>query len=117
MIEGIVINGEGLGRSLGWPTANLNIPAEKTHLQPGVYAARAIFRHTTYLAALVISEAPRDKVEVYLIDYTGEDFYGETLQVEPVQQVSQLELKDSVEELKEKIGADMQLIKDVLYAG
>lgn len=116
MLSGKVVNGEGIGKHLGWPTANLDISPSTTHLKEGVYAAKAYFRSVEYAAALVISiKEKKTKIEVYLIDYVGDDFYGETLAVEPIQQVSQLELKDSEEELKEKIGADMELIRDVLY--
>lgn len=116
MIKGTVINGEGIGRKLGWPTANLDVSVESTHLQPGVYAAKAYMHGTEYGAALVISKSPEyAKVEVHLIEYSGDDFYGEELSVEAVQKVSEIEIKESEESLQKKIGGDMQLIKDVLY--
>lgn len=116
MITGKVINGEGIGKRLGWPTANLDVPPKATHLHVGVYAAKATLHGKEYGAALVISDNKKyAKVEVYLIDYDGEDFYGVELSVEAVQQVSRLELQNSAQELKEKIGADMELIRDVLY--
>lgn len=111
MLRGIVVHGDGLGRGLGYPTANLDVHRTQAKFAVGIYAAEAELRRKTYRAALVINNDPW-KVEVYFIDYRGPDFYGEEVRVWPIQKVSQLERYDSLDELKEKIAADVALVNE-----
>lgn len=84
--SGRVVRGKQLGRTLGFPTANLD--AESTDLARGVYAVRVrlesgaekmgmmnVGRHPT------LPEGPAT-VEINLLDFEG-DLYGQTLYVEP----------------------------------
>lgn len=113
MFGGIVVHGDGYGKRLGYPTANLNISAKDTKCSPGIYAAHAVLKKQSYKSALVIDKT-HNKVEVYLFDYEGGDFYGLHLDVDPIQKVSELEWYDSEEELKQKIEADVKLVREVL---
>jgi riboflavin kinase/FMN adenylyltransferase len=85
-VEGEVQHGERRGRALGFPTANISLPAE-TGLRHGIYAVRAALgpgevrdgvasfgRRPTF-----DNGAPL--LEVFLFDFSG-DLYGRTLQVE-----------------------------------
>ncbi|PIR75525.1 MAG: hypothetical protein CO030_02865 [Candidatus Magasanikbacteria bacterium CG_4_9_14_0_2_um_filter_42_11] len=112
MLGGKIIRGDGIGRTLGYPTANINIDPEKVHFDAGVYAARATLLGTVYKAALVIMQHPW-KVEAHLLDYTGDDIYGQDIQFEPVQRVSTLERYDTMDELKRKIAKDIALVREV----
>ncbi len=112
MLEGIIIRGEGIGKKLGYPTANIDITPEKVHLGPGIYAAKAKLGEQSYTAGLVIIENPW-KVEVHLIGYAGPDIYGEHLIVEPVQRVSTFHKYATQAELKRKINKDIQLVSQV----
>ncbi len=111
MFGGIIIRGEGVGRQLGYPTANLDVDPKKIKLRDGVYAARATVRNQIYQAALVIQRKKR-KVEVYLLDWSGDNLYGLYLEVEPIQKVSEIEARAG-DELKEKIAHDIILVKEV----
>ena len=84
--SGRVVRGKQLGRTLGFPTANLD--AESTDLARGVYAVRVrlesgaermgmmnVGRHPT------LPDGPAT-VEINLLDFEG-DLYGQTLYVEP----------------------------------
>lgn len=42
MISGIVIEGKKLGRTIGFPTANISLPCECTNLEEGTYGLSAI---------------------------------------------------------------------------
>ncbi len=112
MISGTIIRGDGVGRSLGYPTANIECDEKNIHLGPGVYAATAHLNGKKYIAGLVIMTDPC-KVEAHLIGYTGPDVYGQELTVEPSQRVSTLERYESTEELKKKIAADILLVQQV----
>src|SRR3989338_8911903 len=109
MFQGTVIRGDGIGRTIGYPTANLDIPPMKTGLADGVYAARASVFGNTYGAALVIQHEAK-KVEVHMVGYAGNDCYGETLYVETVQKISDIEKKDG-EELRQKIARDIEAVQ------
>lgn len=113
MISGIVIHGDAIGRQLGYPTANLNLSPAKTHLDNGVYAAKALLNDVEYGAALLIN-GDHSKVEVHLLEYHGPEFYGSYLSVEAIQKVSELEYYEDNEELKQKIGRDIEAIKTIV---
>ncbi len=113
MLAGPVVHGDGIGKKFGCPTANLSLRRTQVSLHSGVYAATAVLNRNTHKAALVIQDKPW-KIEVHLLDYDGPDFYGQHLSIEPVQKVSEIEAYDSEDELKEKIQADLQLVRDFL---
>ncbi|OGH73102.1 MAG: hypothetical protein A2921_00900 [Candidatus Magasanikbacteria bacterium RIFCSPLOWO2_01_FULL_43_20b] len=112
-MKGEVIHGDGVGKKLGYPTANLDIKKEKIKLSPGVYAARAVLNAKKYNASLVIQEKVW-KVEVHLLDYVGEDFYGAYLEVAVVEKVSELIPFKTEKELIEKIERDIRKVREVL---
>ncbi len=83
----VVVQGEGRGRELGFPTANLRPPAGRKLLPPpGIYAVRAAV--DSELRAGLLHAGPRPtfagsppSLELYLLDFEG-DLYGEDLRVE-----------------------------------
>lgn len=78
-----MIKGDGYGRKLGFPTANLDIKeSEREKLPPeGVYAGSGTIEGKEYRAGIIVG--PGEKLEAHLIGYDG-DAYGEevTLQIE-----------------------------------
>jgi riboflavin kinase/FMN adenylyltransferase len=110
MFAGIVVHGDGLGKEFGFPTANLDIPVAQVKLRDGVYAAIATLHTVQYVAALVV-KSTIERVEVYLLGYEGEDFYGEEISVDPLQIVSEYETYDTNNELKEKILRDVDMVR------
>jgi riboflavin kinase/FMN adenylyltransferase len=89
-LYGDVVHGDALGRTLGFPTANLDLHAG-LHPPPGVYAARArrgAEREPGWPAVVNIGVRPtlaqaggQLRIEVHLIDWSG-DLYGASLEVE-----------------------------------
>ncbi|MDY0209922.1 MAG: bifunctional riboflavin kinase/FAD synthetase [Acholeplasma sp.] len=84
-IEGIVIHGDKVGRTLGMPTANLDL--ESYVLPPnGVYYVDVIHQGRKYPGALNIGYNPtinysvKKRVEVYILDF-NQTIYGEKLEV------------------------------------
>ena len=112
MFSGIVVRGDGIGRTMGYPTANLDTPQRKVDLDPGVYAVWVTLRRKKYKGALAIQDKPW-KVEVHLIGYNAGDFYGTYLEVEPMQKVSEMCVFNSKYELKEKIDRDLEMVRGV----
>ena len=112
MFKGLVIHGDQIGRTLGYPTANLDISIKDTKCKPGIYAAKFTLKKKKYNAALVINTA-ENKVEAYLFDYNGPEFYGSAVEVDPIQKVSEIEYYDKPKDLKEKIDEDIRLVRKV----
>ncbi|MDP1621816.1 MAG: riboflavin kinase [Bacteroidales bacterium] len=85
-IHGLVVHGNHLGRSLGYPTANLELLKNKPFLLAnGVYAVKVEVNQLVYngMANAGIRPTVNGKtltVEVNLFDFTG-DLYGKTLVV------------------------------------
>lgn len=83
-ILGEVIHGQKLGRTLGFPTANLT-PDPSCRLRHGVYAVRVETEGRLYEGAVSYGRRPTFDdgpalLEAYLFDFSG-DLYGETIEV------------------------------------
>lgn len=107
-VEGIVVRGDGRGRELGFPTANLDVPSDLLVSPDGVYAGWAHDRR----AAISIGTNPHfdgieRRVEAFLLDFDG-DLYGERLVVEIWSQIREQRRFDSLEELVAAIGGDVE---------
>lgn len=85
-IVGTVVNGQEIGRSIGFPTANLKYPAEKFLPRQGVYCVRVDTPAAKQLPAVMnIGKRPtvdgvNTTVEVHLLDWEG-NLYGQQLTV------------------------------------
>ena len=122
-LQGLVTHGDQRGRTIGFPTANLNYAREKVIPAGGIYACWA-HAHDAYgdrrMAAVNIGTNPTftpDKqtlnVEAYLLEF-NQDIYDELLTLEFVQRLRD-ELKyDSVVALVEQIKRDVEQTRDLL---
>ncbi|MFM8526404.1 MAG: bifunctional riboflavin kinase/FAD synthetase [Cyanobacteriota bacterium] len=121
--RGVVHSGRGLGRQLGWPTANLQIDGRKFLPREGVYAAWAWTPDGLPMAAVmnlgpqptVDPEAP-SAVEVHLLDRSLE-LNGLELVVQPVRWLRSQQAFASLEALTTQIGVDADLARAVLTNG
>jgi riboflavin kinase/FMN adenylyltransferase len=85
-IEGIVQHGDKLGRTIGYPTANLPLG---TYLRPayGIYAVRGriddgrVVDGAANLGIRPTFDPPKELLEPYFFDFSG-DLYGQTIEVE-----------------------------------
>ena len=107
-VEGIVVRGDGRGRELGFPTANLDVPNRLLVPPDGVYAGSALDRP----AAVSIGTNPHfdgveRRVEAHLLDFDG-DLYGERLVVEIWSAIREQRRFESLEELVAAIGDDVE---------
>lgn len=83
LLTGQVVEGRGLGRTIGIPTANLQIPENVIVPKYGVYACKAFVDDKEYFAVTNVGTRPtvgghRVTVEPWLLDFTG-DLYGKTI--------------------------------------
>jgi len=114
-LSGIVVEGQQIGRQMGFPTANIKI-VEKHKLLPGngVYAVKVTIQNYQYKGMLNIGSRPTinndadcSSIEVHLFGM-NEDCYNENIQVE-----FSTKLRDEIkfvnlEELKEQLQKDKE---------
>ncbi len=111
-ISGRVIAGDGVGRKLGFPTANLDA-ASRVFPPNGVYLGFANIRNKSYPVALNIGFRPtlvtggqQLRVEAHLLDFSG-DLYGQELGIEIGEKLRDERKFGSLEELKAQIAQDV----------
>lgn len=116
---GNVIHGNKLGRTIGFPTANLML-AFKLKLLPqdGVYAAWVLFHDKKYKAMLNIGFKPTvlgssRTIEVHLFDFEKE-IYGEFLVVELVSKVRDEKAFPNLKKLQEQLQIDRKIVAGLL---
>ncbi|MBI3882073.1 MAG: bifunctional riboflavin kinase/FAD synthetase [Verrucomicrobia bacterium] len=109
---GTVVRGDGLGRQLGFPTANLDVAG--LELPPsGVYAVQARLGDHPHHAALNIGfrptlakSEPSLQVEAHLLDFSG-DLYGQEMELTFVARLRDEQKFSSPAALKEQIARDL----------
>jgi riboflavin kinase/FMN adenylyltransferase len=107
-----VVEGDRLGRSFGFPTANLDVAG--LVLPPaGVYAAHAIVGGATHRAVVNLgtrptlqSPEPRFQVEAHLLDFNA-DIYGQPLELVFIEKLRDEQKFPSLDALKEQIRLDI----------
>lgn len=111
-ITGEVIKGKQLGRTIGYPTANIFIDnADKLIPKIGVYAVNVVLKGVTYKGMLNVGTNPttdfdnKIKIEVNIFDFDV-DIYGETLKVEFVKWIRNEEKFANLDELKQALAND-----------
>ncbi|HEY9786629.1 MAG TPA: bifunctional riboflavin kinase/FAD synthetase [Candidatus Obscuribacterales bacterium] len=124
-ILGSVVKGEGRGRKLGFPTANLNVRPFQMVPAVGVYAGRALFASGEKIACVInVGHRPTfddgqagtpPLVEAHLFDYEG-DLYDRTMQLQFVKFLRCEKKFDGVDALKRQIESDCAAAREVLAA-
>lgn len=85
--SGRCVQGKMLGRTMGFPTANLNIPEDKYVVRRGVYVSRILLGQRVLYGVTNVGRRPtledavNDVAETYIFDF-DEDIYGANLTVE-----------------------------------
>ncbi|GAA0612181.1 bifunctional riboflavin kinase/FAD synthetase [Virgibacillus siamensis] len=116
-IQGIVIDGEKRGRSIGYPTANIQIDPDALLPKTGVYAVKVQYKNELYEGMASLGYNPtfdgqleEPSAEVNIFDYNN-DLYGEELIVEWHKFIRDEVKFDSVDELIEQIKDDERAIR------
>ncbi|CAN5336464.1 bifunctional riboflavin kinase/FAD synthetase [soil metagenome] len=108
-IEGTVVEGSKRGRTIGVPTANMDLSAQLSPAD-GVYAARCMIDHEIYPTAVSIGNLPtfngtRTQVEAHLIGFHG-DLYGKRIAVDLIDWIRDQRKFDGIESLKTQLARD-----------
>ncbi|MDW8229142.1 MAG: bifunctional riboflavin kinase/FAD synthetase [Saprospiraceae bacterium] len=118
---GTVVAGHQVGRSIGFPTANLQPETPRQLIPPdGIYAARAHLPNgSTFDAMLYIGRRPTlsgdetRAIEAHLLDFEG-DLYGQTLRIEVLDFIRKDRKLADLQQLRAQIEADRDAIRQRL---
>lgn len=116
-VEGAVLPGQKLGRTLGFPTANMTL-GDLIEPRRGVYAARARVEGREYKGVANFGRRPTvgadaPLLETHLFDYAG-DLYGGTLEVQFIDFLRDERKFDGLDALKAQIAADSDKARKIL---
>lgn len=116
-VEGGVVHGDGVGRTLGFPTANVDVPPAKLVPGDGVYGGWVATEEGEWRAAISIGNRPTlagqaRVVEAHLIGFTG-DLYDEHIRIAFARRVRGQETFDGLETLTEAIARDVAAIEEM----
>ena len=115
-VSGKVIDGKKLGRTIGYPTANIEVDELKLLPKKGAYIVEVYVKNKFYKGMLSIGTNPTvngDKltVEVYILDF-NKDIYGDEITVK-FRDFLHEEIKfESLEKLIERLDEDKRLTKE-----
>jgi riboflavin kinase/FMN adenylyltransferase len=118
--SGHVVKGRQLGRTIGFPTANVQVQKNyKLIPKNGVYACKIILRNQAYKGIMNIGNRPTvDGIgrtqEVHIFDF-NDDIYGEILKVEIIEFIRDEIKFDSIEKLVTQIKLDCEIAKKLLH--
>lgn len=118
LIHGVVERGIGLGRKLGYPTANVAYESHKMLPSEGVYACRVEIGERKHSGMMFIGRnyfnpEERVTVEANLFDF-DEDIYGQEITVIPTRFVRANQRFDSKQALVAQIGEDKKQIERII---
>lgn len=119
-ISGKIVEGFKVGRTIGFPTANIQIWEDYKVIPAfGVYAVNVLIKHCKYMGMLYIGKRPtlhngdNISLEVNILDF-DEDLYDKSLTVEFIEFVRADEKFSNIDELKAQINLDKLNVQKIL---
>jgi riboflavin kinase/FMN adenylyltransferase len=119
--RGVVVRGDGRGRGLGFPTANLRVGEREKLIPPqGIYAVRAVTRGGTHRGALHLGPRPTFKgspptIELHILDF-DQDIYGEDVRVDFVEYLREIRPFSTAESLVDQMKHDVEAAREAVDA-
>lgn len=111
-ISGRVTTGEKVGRSIGFPTANLDSDLSQLSIDTGVYFSKCTlengqeFYALTYFGPRMVFGQTHRVLEAFLLDF-DQDLYGQQLSVTLLERTRPPQRVESLEELKQLLQQDV----------
>ncbi len=117
---GSVVPGDGRGRTIGIPTANIAVWRERLVPRSGVYACRVALGEQVHRAVANIGTRPtfdhhatRQHVEAHLLDF-DQDLYGNRLRLDFIERLRDEQRFPGVQALLEQIHKDIEQARAIL---
>ncbi|BBH20825.1 riboflavin biosynthesis protein RibC [Paenibacillus baekrokdamisoli] len=121
-VHGTVIHGEGRGRTIGFPTANIELEAAYVQPKQGVYAIMAEIEGKLIAGVLNLGvkptfheQLPKPVLEAHLFDFDG-DIYGKSIAIQFISFLRSERKFGSIDELIHQIQSDAEQARAVLAA-
>lgn len=118
-LEGVVVKGEGRGKKIGFPTANIQVSQDLIVPQKGVYVTKTIYKGMTYQSVTNIGHNPTFKdtnqlhIETNLLDFNI-DIYGEVLDIQFLKKIRDEKKFPTVNDLISQIKSDVETARTFL---
>ena len=118
LIGGRVVSGDSQGKTLGFPTANLDVDTNLLIPPDGIYATLVKAGNKQYYAASYIGTKPtfngsKHVIETFLIDF-NEDIYGSFITIDFIERIREDQSFYSSTELIEQMKIDVEYTLDIL---
>lgn len=115
-VEGTVVKGRQIGRTIGFPTANIQYDSSMSIPKIGIYATLAVIDGQVYCGATSIGTNPTVNgknlsIETYILDF-DENIYGKHMRIEFVEKIRNEIKFDSKEALKEQLQKDTKYVRN-----
>ena len=119
-ISGVVQHGDKVGRTMGYPTANLDMgryvrPAYGIYAVRGTLADGRVLDGAANLGVRPQFDPPKELLEPYFFDF-AEDLYGQTIEVALIEYLRPEARFDGLEALVAQMDADCARAREVLHA-
>jgi riboflavin kinase/FMN adenylyltransferase len=119
-LSGKVVDGYKIGRTLGFPTANIEISNNKLLPKQGVYAVKCKIAEENLKAVLSIGERETFNfkglcIEAHIFDF-NKQIYSQTIEIEFIEKIRDQKKFATIEELKEEIKRDCEYAKNILFS-
>ena len=114
VLTGIVTDGHKVGRTLGFPTANMQIATEKLIPANGVYAVKTDYGHGIMNIGRrpTLNNGTNLSIEVHILDF-NEDLYNQNLQIRFIDRLREEQKFESLDELKAQIHSDITKAREL----
>lgn len=112
VIKGRVVRGDGRGKTLGFPTANVKLPEDILVPRTGVYAGLTLIKGEFYPAVLNIGKHPtfgcgeKQLIEVHLLGFKG-NLYGKKIETSLLQRLRDEQKFATAQDLVKQIRHDI----------
>ena len=113
VLEGVVIEGAHLGRTIGFPTANVRYPKEIVRIPFGVYAVRVGEKNAVLNWGMkpTVHNTLEPILEAHILDFSG-DIYGNKIRIEFIKRIREERKFSSLSELQAQIRKDILLCSE-----
>jgi riboflavin kinase/FMN adenylyltransferase len=121
IFSGKVVHGFKIGKSLGFPTANIDA-AEENIPKDGVYVVQILVNRSQYYGIMSIGNRPTfgsetKTIEVHLLDFSG-DLYQQMLAIKPLFLIRENKKFENPDLLKQQLQKDrdfaLQYLKNIV---
>ncbi|RFU65092.1 riboflavin kinase [Peribacillus glennii] len=117
MITGEVIRGKQIGRTIGFPTANIFVNTEQPSLTKGVYGVKVWHKQVQYDGIMNVGVRPTINKTDFQVHYEVHIFnfhqtiYGEELKIDDLFFIREETSFDSIDQLVSQIKKDIEFVR------